>query len=195
MAPVMSSGRWPALVADIGGTNARFAIVESPGAAPDRIEILSAADYRTLGQAIAAFLDMTGIRPPTACLAVAGPVVDGHVRFSNRGWSLSAVETADRFDLDRVLLVNDHAARSKRTRLAPPSARHLLCASRRGSGQSGADIGSTRRRVPGWRHSATHSRSPDEQRLPAPVRGQGPDDGPYAPDPDPSDHGIETRNK
>jgi glucokinase len=97
-------------VADIGGTNARFAIVESPGAAPDRIEILSAADYSTLGQAIAAYLDMTGIRPRTACLAVAGPVVDGHVRFSNRGWRLSAAETANHFDLNRVLLVNDFEA-------------------------------------------------------------------------------------
>ena len=47
-AAVSAGALWPALVADIGGTNARFALIETPGAAPTEVKWLKNADYPSL---------------------------------------------------------------------------------------------------------------------------------------------------
>src|SRR5690606_9674955 len=40
-----ASAPYPRLVADIGGTNARFALVEAPGAAPTQLRSLRCAEH------------------------------------------------------------------------------------------------------------------------------------------------------
>ncbi|WP_207461395.1 glucokinase [Azospirillum sp. SYSU D00513] len=107
----MTDTVWPALVADIGGTNARFAIVTGPGAAPAQVRSLPAADYPNLPDAIAAYLDMTrdmtGERPRSACIAVAGPAVGDRILLSNRSWDFSVRAVAERFGFRPMLLIND----------------------------------------------------------------------------------------
>ncbi|RFU38921.1 glucokinase, partial [Actinomadura logoneensis] len=46
----------PWLVADVGGTNARFALVDGPGAPPGRVAALPTRDHRGLAEAAAAYL-------------------------------------------------------------------------------------------------------------------------------------------
>ncbi|TLF50657.1 glucokinase, partial [Nonomuraea sp. KC401] len=46
----------PWLVADIGGTNARFGLVTSPGARPSNVAVLAGAAYATLPDAVEAYL-------------------------------------------------------------------------------------------------------------------------------------------
>jgi glucokinase len=107
---VPSAGR-PWLVADIGGTNARFALIEAPGAAPSQIQVLNCADYPGLTEAaetyLAAFDD---VRPTAGCVAVAAATQGGAFRMTNAHWSGTAAQIQDDLGLDRLELINDFMA-------------------------------------------------------------------------------------
>lgn len=84
------SGVW--LVADVGGTNARFALLDGPDGVPSEVRSLPTAGYPGLAEAAAAYLDAVGVRPAAACLAVAGPVAGGTYHLTNAGWPRGSVE-------------------------------------------------------------------------------------------------------
>lgn len=96
-----------ALLADIGGTNARFALLE--GARPGIPLVLPVAAFATAEAAIAEALARLAPRTPVtlAVLALAGPVTDGTVRMTNAAWQVSTPALAARFGFARVRLVND----------------------------------------------------------------------------------------
>jgi glucokinase len=101
------------LVGDVGGTHARFAIVEPAAAGPWRILQRLDLDERfaTFNDALRSYLERAGVTPlpRLAAIAVAGPVAAGSARFTNRGWEIS--ESALRaLGFERALLVNDFAA-------------------------------------------------------------------------------------
>ena len=97
------------LIADIGGTNARFALVDKGHI--DRIEVLSCADYPTLAEAIEKYLSMTGSKPDAGAFAVAAPL-DGtdQVKMMNHPWVFSIADTAKKFGLKRLQVINDFTA-------------------------------------------------------------------------------------
>lgn len=99
------------LIADIGGTNARFALAE-PHACGFRDELtLRCSDFATADDAIRHFLDAVAATSPHAiCLAAAGPVVQGRVRFTNNPWTLDTKELKETFQTDHVRLLNDFEA-------------------------------------------------------------------------------------
>lgn len=107
---VMDKGR--VLLGDIGGTNARFAILKNGKI--DRAATQGVDTYPTAVQAIAAYLEdlPEGHRPRAAALACAGPVVDGTVSLTNSPWRLDAEELARHFGFSRVRLLNDFAAQA-----------------------------------------------------------------------------------
>jgi glucokinase len=78
------------MVGDIGGTNARFGLV-GPGGAVSHIREYVDADYGRAEDAIAAYLkaEGAGTQPSQVRIAVAGPVIDGTIRFTNNHWTLS----------------------------------------------------------------------------------------------------------
>lgn len=107
----MSSGSWPALVADIGGTNARFAMVDGPGAPARDVEVLATAEHPTLEDAIETYLAQKGgQRPRAGCLAVAGPVTGDLIKFTNHPWTFSIEGTRHALELDRLAVINDFEA-------------------------------------------------------------------------------------
>jgi glucokinase len=99
-----------ALLADIGGTNARFALV-SDGVIRSETH-LEVSRYAEPAEALRDFLDRVRPDPmPTvAAFAVAGPVEGDRVELTNSEWTVSAEELHERFDFDRVVLINDFAA-------------------------------------------------------------------------------------
>lgn len=101
-----------ALLADIGGTNARFALLA--GAAPGPPLILPVAGFATVEEAVAAALAQLAPEGGVerAVLALAGPVVEEPVRLTNAPWEVSAAGLAQRFGFARVRLVNDFLAQA-----------------------------------------------------------------------------------
>lgn len=95
------------LLADIGGTNARFALLDGDTTTPP--VTLPLDGFPGIAAAVAAFLG-TGPRPDTAVLAVAGPVRHDRVTLTNRGWTVDGAEIAALLGLGRVRVVNDFAA-------------------------------------------------------------------------------------
>jgi glucokinase len=82
-----------AVVGDIGGTNARFALVR-PGDGRPEIEACRSylcRDYASPEAALDNYLQAHSAhgRPSAVVLAVAGPVIDGAARFTNSTWTVS----------------------------------------------------------------------------------------------------------
>jgi len=100
-----------ALVGDVGGTNARFALAELNANPPEirDIKILHSHDYPRAGDAVKAYLDGAAERPAVAVIAVAGPVTAGAVRFTNLHWSLSERELLG-LGFAKARLLNDFLA-------------------------------------------------------------------------------------
>ncbi|MFZ5609227.1 MAG: glucokinase [Pseudomonadota bacterium] len=104
-----------ALVADIGGTNARFALAEAgENGAPDlRCQrTLLCAAHGSLARAIDAYWREVGTaqRPRRAALAVASPVLGDEVRLTNNPWRFSQAALAAELGLERLHVLNDFAA-------------------------------------------------------------------------------------
>ncbi len=102
------------LLADIGGTNARFALQSDAGF--DDIEVLACADYPTLGEAMRAYLAKAAARGLAAhsvrhaAIAIANPVEEDRVSMTNHHWSFSIEALRQEQGLDTLLVVNDFAA-------------------------------------------------------------------------------------
>ena len=99
------------LIADIGGTNARFALVDEGSTTPQHERTLSCANYRTLIDAVLAYLeDASQEMPETASLAIATPVSNDRVVMTNHVWDLSLEETRKTLGLKSLKVLNDYTA-------------------------------------------------------------------------------------
>jgi glucokinase len=101
------------LVGDVGGTHARFALVDGQGHIRHP-KTYMAADYRGLTEIVAEYLEKTcgRKRPPRAAVAVAGPVVEGEIVFTNLNWRVSEAELIGAFEFQAAKLLNDFAAQA-----------------------------------------------------------------------------------
>lgn len=97
------------LIADIGATNARFAMVDNGHV--DNIRVLACTDYPTLADAALHYIDLTGARPATADVAVAAPL-DGsdNVAMMNHSWAFSITDTSNRIGVKKMRVMNDFTA-------------------------------------------------------------------------------------
>lgn len=101
-----------ALIADIGGTNARFALTDPAAAVPEMIHVRSLvnADFASLQHAAEHYLSEVGANPRSAAIAVASPVHGDEIRLTNRAWSFTRGELQQALDLDRLAVINDFGA-------------------------------------------------------------------------------------
>ncbi|MEF9900170.1 MAG: glucokinase [Pseudomonas sp.] len=110
-----------ALVGDIGGTNARFALWENNRM--HSVQVFATADYTSPEQAIGAYLLAQGLVKGdlgAVCLAVAGPVSGDEFRFTNNHWRLSREAFCKTLHIEQLLLINDFSAMALgMTRLQP----------------------------------------------------------------------------
>lgn len=105
--------RFPVLVGDIGGTNARFAILVDSNAEPKEFPVLQTADYATIDEAIqSAILDHTSIRPRSAILAVAGPVDGDEIDLTNCDWVVRPKKMIADLGFEDVTVLNDFEAQA-----------------------------------------------------------------------------------
>ena len=100
-----------ALVGDIGGTNARFALVRPGTFRLERIEVLPCRDYPGLDAAVAAYLEHVGQESVgEVCMAVACPVHDDWITMTNNPWQFSRRAMGERLGLRVFKVINDFTA-------------------------------------------------------------------------------------
>ena len=99
------------LIADIGGTNVRFALTESAGAAHE-IVVLKCRDFPNLETATETYLSGVSplARPRRAAFAIACPVIGDHVAMTNHPWAFSIEAIRRRLRLDVLTVLNDFVA-------------------------------------------------------------------------------------
>ncbi|MGB9394781.1 MAG: glucokinase, partial [Pseudolabrys sp.] len=98
------------VLADVGGTNVRFAVLETGVLGP--VDHMAVADYRHFVDALAGFMSHrtgnTAIR--YALLAVAGVVEGSRCALTNNPWIVDGNELRARFGFDHVHIINDFEA-------------------------------------------------------------------------------------
>jgi glucokinase len=98
------------LVADIGGTNARFAIGVPDGSLHEP-RVLHAANFPKIDEAIAAyFAELKRPRPTQACFAVACPAKGPEIKLTNSSWRFVKEELRRNFQFERFVVINDFEA-------------------------------------------------------------------------------------
>lgn len=137
-----------ALLADIGGTNVRFALTDPAAPRPEVLQprSLPAARFASLQHAAEHYLAEVGVTPRRAAIAVACPVQGEEIRLTNRAWSFTRSELREALGLAELVLLND--------------------------------FGAVARAVPVLQaHERVHLYGPDEDTLPGPVSVLGPGTG------------------
>jgi len=99
------------LVGDIGGTNARFALVDEFNQ-PQNARTYAAEQYASLADALRCYLgDVSLDAPESAAIAVATRVQDDSVRFTNNErWSFSTKALAAELNIPDLRVINDFTA-------------------------------------------------------------------------------------
>lgn len=105
--------RFPVLIGDIGGTNARFSIVLDANSEATEPHIVQTANFRTIDEAIqAAVLDRSSIQPNSAVLAIAGPVDGDEIPLTNCPWVVKPRQMFSNLGLSEVVVLNDFEAQA-----------------------------------------------------------------------------------
>ncbi len=100
----------PALIADIGATNARFALLEGSELAAS--ETYAVSDYGSPIEAARDFLEgpAKGHSPKRALIAAAGPVDQGRIALTNAAWIVDSERIAKGLGMSDVAVLNDFEA-------------------------------------------------------------------------------------
>ncbi|MDN4038852.1 glucokinase [Massilia sp. YIM B02443] len=103
----------PRLLADIGGTNARFALETAPGSI-EAVQTLACADHPRFEDAVRAYLGASvagcGGQVRHAAIAIANPVDGDEIKMTNHHWAFSIEAARYALGLDTLLVVNDFTA-------------------------------------------------------------------------------------
>lgn len=99
------------LIADIGATNARFALVDDKGQEL-ATEVFHNADFTGVPGLFSVYLDhrRASDHPRRAAIAIAAPITGDEVRMTNIDWSFSQLALQRGLGLQQLIVVNDFAA-------------------------------------------------------------------------------------
>jgi glucokinase len=101
----------PHLLGDIGGTNARFALVMGNGSPITHEVTLPTGQFPDLAAAASAYLQQVGqTAVRQACIAIANPIDGDLLKMTNNHWQFSIEATRQSLGLDGLLMLNDWEA-------------------------------------------------------------------------------------
>ena len=119
----------PVLVADIGGTNARFAMAKPSGGgySIEHRETFRAEDFEHVSDAAHAFLESwTGDKPNKACFAVAAAISGDEIDFTNSPWRFRLTEIVGQLGVDEFRAINDFEAQARGVTYMSPDDLELI---------------------------------------------------------------------
>jgi glucokinase len=99
------------LIADVGGTHARFAVIGGGDTIPRQEKTLSTIEFHGLAEAVEYYLAQLGsVTVSEAAIAIANPVTGDRIKMTNHHWTFSIEETRRRLCFERLLVLNDFTA-------------------------------------------------------------------------------------
>lgn len=97
------------LIADVGGTNIRLALVEE-GVEYSLLKKYLCGQFPSLTHVIKHYLQEVGASITHACIAIAGPTDSDWIDMTNNNWSFSRREVQEELGLEALYLINDYTA-------------------------------------------------------------------------------------
>ncbi len=102
---------FPRLLADVGGTNVRFASQFIANGPLQQTGSYACADFESLADAIHHHLGREGLaRPRCGAIGIATPITGDQVRMTNHAWAFSIKAMREALGLQRLLVLNDFSA-------------------------------------------------------------------------------------
>ena len=98
------------LVADIGGTNARFGFQDDPGSKITLINHLECKNFPKIENAIEFYISANKLKVKNLSLSVAGPCGQNIVKLTNNHWRFDKRKILKKFACNSILAINDFAA-------------------------------------------------------------------------------------
>lgn len=127
------------LVADVGGTHARFASQFAPGAPLVETGRYACADFPSLQDALRHHIDARQLpQPAEAAIGIATPITGDAVRMTNNAWSFSIAQMKASLGLARLLVINDFTALALALPALPAADLHAIGG---GTAQAGGAMG------------------------------------------------------
>ncbi|HEU4621495.1 MAG TPA: glucokinase [Burkholderiaceae bacterium] len=113
------------LVADIGGTHARFALANERGTLSD-IAVLTCDAHAGFEDVMRTYLARCDAKVRHASIAIANPIDGDTVRMTNREWTFSIEQVRRALGLETLLVVNDFTALASALPLLTPDHRRAI---------------------------------------------------------------------
>ncbi len=98
------------LVADIGGTNARFAYQEENSSDLNNFAYLKCSDYENIYNAIEYYQQKNNLDIENMSIAVASTTKNNDIKFTNNHWNFKQSDFLKYFNLNKLIFVNDFVA-------------------------------------------------------------------------------------
>ena len=100
------------LVADIGGTNARFAYKDDVSNELSNFSYLKCTDFENIFDAIKYYQEENHLHIKNMSIAVASTTKHDAIKFTNNHWNFKQSEVFEYFKLDKLIFINDFVAQS-----------------------------------------------------------------------------------
>ncbi len=100
------------IVADIGGTNARFGVFDPASNQLSHLQRLACADFASLKEAVAHYLALEKLNITALSACIAGPVHLDEIQLTNNHWVFSKQDIFQHFNLEKLCIVNDFTAQA-----------------------------------------------------------------------------------
>ena len=98
------------LVADIGGTNARFAYQEKDDGELNNFTYLKCADFENIYDAIEHYQQTSNLDIENMSIALASHTTKDAIKFTNNHWQFKQSEIFKYFNLNKLIFINDFVA-------------------------------------------------------------------------------------
>ena len=129
--PTSAFADGPRLLADVGGTNARFALEVAAGHIT-LVEVLPCADYPSLSAALQAYLALPNVAAAGgqavrhAMIAIANPVDGDFLSMTNHHWSFSIRAMREECGFTTLDVVNDFTALARALPMLSGEQKHQI---------------------------------------------------------------------
>ena len=100
----------PSLIADVGGTNLRFALVSNDSVGPIPLKKLATADFTNMSEAAHFVVSSTGVEPRSAIFAIAAPARGTRIKLTNADFVIDLEDVCERLGLQSAVFLNDFEA-------------------------------------------------------------------------------------